>query len=760
MRTIGRFCVLLFVFSLILILPDGLGTALAQEPPGQVSAVPLEPGAPVERAMGADDVHAYQVALDQGQFLRTIVDQNGIDVVVTVIGPDGEQIAEVDSPTGTEGDEVVEVMATTSGSYRLEIRPWLEEGAEPPEAGRYAVRIDRLLSAAEYAEQLGAERAKLEAVKQWLADHAIPLRTVEAGHGFEDMQPLREIVGDAHVVALGEATHGTREFFQLKHRMLEFLVSELGFTVFAIEATMPEAFDINEYVLTGEGDPEKALAGLYFWTWNTEEVLDLIQWMREYNADSRHPKKVKFYGFDMQSVPRAARVTLDYLRDVDPGQADFAETTLAVLANPYRESEFPILTAERKEAAASVVETVLRRFDERKGDYVARTSVAEWELARQHAEIVAQHIEMMRGLADAPNESFAVRDSAMAENIRWILEHEGPGTRVVVWAHNGHVATEQPWMGARLRRVLGSDMVVFGFAFNQGSFQAIEIPMPSRQGLRSFVADPAPEESLDGMLAAAGLDLAAIDLRAVPNSGPVSQWFAEPHQTHDIGAAYGEDLAPVFLRPQKVIDRYDALLFVESTTSAHPNPGGRRVGRALLNEPANLDFEEGQLGRPPASWFTGRPQGAFDDVIATLRDFDFHLTTTGDQPYQGERSAMIARPPGRHYGETLGLLGQRIEATPYRGKRVRFRAAVRTDVSGAGNQAYLWMHVTKKWAFPPSTAFRDDMADRPITNPEWREYVIVGEVPEDAEMIDYGMALVGDGRTWIDAVSIEVVDEE
>ncbi|HUE95390.1 MAG TPA: hypothetical protein VMN39_01965, partial [Longimicrobiaceae bacterium] len=74
--------------------------------------------------------------------------------------------------------------------------------------------------------------------------------------------------------------------------------------------------------------------------------------------------------------------------------------------------------------------------------------------------------------------------------------------------------------------------------------------------------------------------------------------------------------------------------------------------------------------------------------------------------------------------------------------------------------AYLWLHVTKKWAFPPSTAFHDDMSDRPITNREWREYEIVGEVPEDAEMIDYGLALVGEGRVWIDAVSVEVTNEE
>ncbi len=158
----------------------------------------------------------------------------------------------------------------------------------------------------------------------WIRQHAVPLATPEAGHGFAELRPIKSIIGNAHLVCLGEATHGTREFFQLKHRLLEFLVSEMGFTVFGIEATMPEAFDVNEYVLTGTGDPTKALAGLYFWTWDTREVLEMIRWMRRYNADPLHKKKVKFYGFDMQSSPRAVKVTLRYLRRVDPRRSDAA----------------------------------------------------------------------------------------------------------------------------------------------------------------------------------------------------------------------------------------------------------------------------------------------------------------------------------------------------------------------------------------------------------------------------------------------------
>ena len=80
----------------------------------------------------------------------------------------------------------------------------------------------------------------------WITANAVRLKTPEAGNGFADMQPLKKIIGNARIVSLGEATHGTREFFQLKHRMLEFLASEMGFTIFSIEANMPEAYRLNE----------------------------------------------------------------------------------------------------------------------------------------------------------------------------------------------------------------------------------------------------------------------------------------------------------------------------------------------------------------------------------------------------------------------------------------------------------------------------------------------------------------------------------
>ena len=157
-------------------------------------------------------------------------------------------------------------------------------------------------------------------VVEWIRANAIRLETPAAGHGFADMQPLKKTIGDARIVSLGEATHGTREFFQLKHRMLEFLATEMGFTIFSIEANMPEAYRLNDFVLNGKGDPVKLIKGMYFWTWDTQEVLDMVLWMREFNKSGKG--HLEFTGFDMQTPDVAAGIVSDFVAVSDPTYAD------------------------------------------------------------------------------------------------------------------------------------------------------------------------------------------------------------------------------------------------------------------------------------------------------------------------------------------------------------------------------------------------------------------------------------------------------
>jgi erythromycin esterase-like protein len=187
-------------------------------------------------------------------------------------------------------------------------------------------------------------------VRQWVQSNAIPLTTVQAGHGFADMQPLKKIVGDARIVSLGEATHGTSEFFRLKHRMLEFLATEMGFTIFSMEAGMPEASRLNDYVLNGTGDPAELLKGLNMWPWDTREVLDMITWMRAFNKSGKG--RIEFTGFDMQAPELAGQIVRDFAGKYDPCYLPVIRNTPYVPPSSARSSSyhgsFPVKDAAGK----------------------------------------------------------------------------------------------------------------------------------------------------------------------------------------------------------------------------------------------------------------------------------------------------------------------------------------------------------------------------------------------------------------------------
>jgi erythromycin esterase-like protein len=191
------------------------------------------------------------------------------------------------------------------------------------------------LAAPAFAQEAG------EATVAWIKERAIPILTPEAGRGFEDLELLKKLVGDARIVSLGESTHGSREIFQMKHRLVEFLASEMGFTIFSIEANLPEAYRLNDYVLGGKGDPDELIAGMHFWTWNTHEVKAMVEWMRRFNAAGKG--RIEFTGFDMQFPDLAMDEVLNVLDGADEKLAALAEKAYAS-GRAATDREFGVVT--------------------------------------------------------------------------------------------------------------------------------------------------------------------------------------------------------------------------------------------------------------------------------------------------------------------------------------------------------------------------------------------------------------------------------
>jgi erythromycin esterase-like protein len=188
----------------------------------------------------------------------------------------------------------------------------------------------------------------------WVTANAIPVTSATPNQPYDDLMPLKQVIGNARIVALGEATNGTREFFQMKHRIIDFLAKEMGFTIFSIEANMPEAYRLNDYVLNGTGDPVALLKGLYFWTWNTQEVLDMILWMRDFNKSGQG--RIQFTGFDMQTPDVAEQIVQDFVAKAEPGYASNVKAAYAPIqqleavsqAFGYAADQFPAGVAATK----------------------------------------------------------------------------------------------------------------------------------------------------------------------------------------------------------------------------------------------------------------------------------------------------------------------------------------------------------------------------------------------------------------------------
>lgn len=381
----------------------------------------------------------------------------------------------------------------------------------------------------------------------WVRNHAAPLNGSDPRAPYTDMTAIGNIVGDAHIVSLGEGTHGTSEFFKMKHRITEYLAREKGFTVFAIEASMPEARRINEYVLRGTGNAREALRGIYFWTWDTQEVLDMIEWMREFNASGKG--RMEFWGFDVQTPDVAMDSIRAFIREYEPTyefnlQLAFTGISAAAGARNNRTG-----TPAQYDRWANQSLTVLRYLESQSAGYRKRGADSvrvEWLL--QYARIVVQGAHTARlGTAS--------RDQSMAANVDWIQRQHLPGTKMVLWAHNGHVNRVPGWMGDHLHKSHGTDMRVFGFAMGEGDYTAF-----GPRGVASYPSSPPIEDSFESAFRATGVPNFVLDLRAAQSS-PDAAFLNRQHQFRSIGSM-PSDLG---FFPLNLVNAFDAIIYFDRT---------------------------------------------------------------------------------------------------------------------------------------------------------------------------------------------------
>jgi erythromycin esterase-like protein len=423
------------------------------------------------------------------------------------------------------------------------------------------------------------EREVLEAVRR----EAHPLT---GDH--RDYDALLALIGDARIVLLGEASHGTHEFYRERARITKRLIAERGFTALAIEGDWPDAYRVNRYICGArkDRDAEEALRGFGrfpTWMWRNAEMLDLVGWLRTHNDGlARGARRVGFYGLDLYSLGASMEAVIAYLDTQDPDAAARARTRYECLRPYAGESSTygeAVLLGVGEPCRRRVIEQLveLRR---RAGEYLLRDGLAaedEYFFAEQNAAIVADAEEYYRTMFGDRAGSWNQRDRHMADTLDELIAHldrHGGTARIVVWAHNSHVgdarSTEMAQrgevnIGQLMRERHGHDVVNVGFTTYAGTVTASSDWGGSAERKR---VRPALPDSYEALLHATNMPALLLCPLAAGDSGRA---LREPRLERAIGVIY---------RPQterqshcfsaSAARQFDALVHLDVTRAVEP----------------------------------------------------------------------------------------------------------------------------------------------------------------------------------------------
>src|SRR5256714_1893791 len=310
-----------------------------------------------------------------------------------------------------------------------------------------------------------------------------------------DYDPLLKLIGNSRFCLLGEATHGTHEFYRERAEITKRLIKEKGFTAIAVEADWPDAFRVNRYVrgLSDDRNADEALSGFRrfpTWMWRNIVVQDFVEWLRDYNSSLPvGATKVGFYGLDLYSLYTSIESVLSYLDKIDPAAAKRARYRYSCFEHFAEDTQaygyaanFGITESCERDVIEQLVE--LRRRAAEYASRDGRVAQDEFFFAEQNARLVLNAERYYRTMFRGRVESWNLRDRHMAETLDALVTHlnsQGQPAKVAVWEHNSHLGDARATymadygelnVGQLAREHYGSEAVLIGFTTYTGTVTA------------------------------------------------------------------------------------------------------------------------------------------------------------------------------------------------------------------------------------------------------------------------------------------------
>lgn len=404
----------------------------------------------------------------------------------------------------------------------------------------------------------------------------------------DDFDPVVRLVGDARFALIGEASHGTHEFYRIRAEITKRLIREKGFTSVAVEADWPDAYRVNRYVRgrSADDDAAEALSGFRRfpqWMWRNADVLDFVGWLKAQNDALPAESRVGFYGLDLYALHSSIEAVLAYLRIVDPDAAQRAQARYSCFdhfgTDPQAYGYATTLGLGPSCEAAVIAElTDLRRAGAEYARRDGRVEPDDFFYAEQNARLVRNAERYYRAMFGDHTESWNLRDRHMAETLEALVRfQEDRGRRpakVVVWAHNSHLgdarATEMSMrgelnLGQLVRTRHGLDAVGIGFLTYGGTVTAASDWDEPAQRMR---VRPALPGSYEAVFREWGRENRFVELTA---SDPAIRRLAEPYLERAIGVIYRpETERHSHYFHARLTQQFDGVLYYDTTRAVEP----------------------------------------------------------------------------------------------------------------------------------------------------------------------------------------------
>jgi erythromycin esterase-like protein len=404
-----------------------------------------------------------------------------------------------------------------------------------------------------------------------------------------DIDPIMEMVGDARLVLIGEASHGTHEFYRTRAQITQRLIAEKGFAAVAAEADFPDAYRVNCYV-RGIGDDttaEQALGDFVrfpTWMWRNADVLNFVGWLRDFNdTHARQRPKAGFYGLDLYSLYTSLDAVIRYLDEVDPEAAKQARYRYSCFDHYGEDAQvygYAAAIGANESCEKGALEQLLE-LQRKASDYIGKDGrIAEdaYFYAEQNARLAKNAEQYYRSMYHGRVSTWNLRDSHMMETLDALLEHlskqNNEQAKVIVWAHNSHLGDARATqmgrsgelnLGQLVRQKYGNEACLIGFTTYTGTVTAASGwgGKPERKRVR-----PALEDSYEDLFCEVEAPDFILNLH---EDESVAECLREPRLERAIGVIYRPETERISHYFQaRLSDQFDAVIHFDETRAVEP----------------------------------------------------------------------------------------------------------------------------------------------------------------------------------------------